>query len=34
MDGDPLTDIGVLARPETTLRMVMTEGRVRLDDLT
>ncbi len=33
VDGDPLADIGVLARPETTLRMVVTEGRVRLDDL-
>ena len=33
VDGDPLADIGVLAHPETTLRMVVTEGRVRLDSL-
>jgi imidazolonepropionase-like amidohydrolase len=30
-DGDPLADAGVLARPEETLRMVVTEGRVRVD---
>jgi imidazolonepropionase-like amidohydrolase len=30
-DGDPLTDVGVLARPEETLRMVVTEGRIRVD---
>ena len=34
VDGDPLADIGVLARPEATLRMVVTEGRVRLERLT
>lgn len=33
VDGDPLADITVLARPETTLRMVVIEGRVRLDNL-
>ncbi len=33
VDGDPLADIGVLARPETTLRMVVTEGHVRMDRL-
>ena len=31
VDGDPLADISVLARPEEALRMVVTEGRVRLD---
>ena len=30
-DGDPLADVGVLARPEETLRMVVTDGRVRVD---
>jgi len=30
-DGDPLADVGVLARPEETLRIVVTEGRVRVD---
>jgi imidazolonepropionase-like amidohydrolase len=33
VDGDPLTDIGVLARPAETLRMVVTEGRVRVEAL-
>jgi len=32
-DGDPLADVGVLARPEETLRLVVTEGRVRVDRL-
>ncbi len=31
VDGDPLADVGVLARPEESLRMVVTEGRVRVD---
>ncbi len=31
VDGDPLADVSVLARPDETLRMVVTEGRVRLD---
>lgn len=30
-DGDPLADVGVLARPEETLRMVATGGRIRID---
>ncbi len=33
-DGDPLADVGVLARPDETLRMVVTEGRVRVDRMT
>jgi imidazolonepropionase-like amidohydrolase len=33
VDGDPLLDISVLSRPESTLRVVVTEGRVRLDRL-
>ena len=33
VEGDPLHDIGVLARPESALRMVVTEGRVRVDRL-
>ena len=33
VDGDPLADIGVLARPAETLRLVVTEGRVRVDAL-
>ena len=33
VDGDPLRDVTVLARPEETLRLVVTEGRVRLDRL-
>ena len=33
VEGDPLADIGVLARPGSTLRMVVTEGRVRVDRL-
>ena len=33
VDGDPLADIGVLASPESTLRMVVTEGRMRVDRL-
>ena len=33
VDGDPLADVRVLARPEETLRMVVTEGRVRVDRL-
>lgn len=31
VDADPLADIGVLAHPEASLRMVVTEGRVRVD---
>jgi imidazolonepropionase-like amidohydrolase len=31
VDGDPLADVTVLARPEETLRMVMTGGRVRVE---
>jgi imidazolonepropionase-like amidohydrolase len=31
VDGDPLADAGVLARPEETLRLVVTEGRIRID---
>ena len=34
VDGDPLADIGVLARPDSTLRMVVIEGHVRMDRLT
>jgi imidazolonepropionase-like amidohydrolase len=33
VQGHPLADIGVLARPAETLRMVVTEGRVRFDAL-
>jgi len=33
VDGDPLADIEVLARPAETLRLVVTEGRVRIDAL-
>jgi imidazolonepropionase-like amidohydrolase len=33
VDGDPLADITVLARPEETLRRVVTGGRVRVDRL-
>ena len=33
VDGNPLEDVTVLARPETTLRMVVTGGRVRVDAL-
>jgi imidazolonepropionase-like amidohydrolase len=33
VDGDPLADVDVLARPQSTLRMVVTEGRVRLEHL-
>ena len=33
VDGDPLADVTVLARPAETLRMVVTEGRVRVDAL-
>ena len=29
--GDPLADVGVLARPADTLRMVVTAGRIRVD---
>ncbi len=29
LDGDPLADIGVLARPTETLQLVVTEGRIR-----
>ncbi len=31
VEGDPLADIGVLARPAETLRIVVTDGRVRVD---
>ena len=31
LDGDPLADIGVLAALEDTLRLVLTEGRIRVD---
>jgi len=33
VDGDPLADIRVLARPAETLRLVVTVGRVRVDEL-
>ena len=33
VDGDPLADVSVLARPGETLRMVMTAGRMRVDAL-
>jgi imidazolonepropionase-like amidohydrolase len=33
VNGDPLADVDVLARPQSTLRMVVTEGRVRLEHL-
>jgi imidazolonepropionase-like amidohydrolase len=33
VDGNPLTDVSVLARPAQTLRMVVTGGRVRVDAL-
>ena len=33
VDGNPLADVTVLARPESTLRMVVTGGRVRVDVL-
>ncbi len=33
VDGDPLADVTVLARPAETLRMVVTDGRVRVDAL-
>jgi imidazolonepropionase-like amidohydrolase len=33
VDGDPLADIGVLAALPGTLRLVVTAGRVRVDDL-
>ncbi len=33
VDGDPLADVAVLARPAETLRMVVTAGRVRVDTL-
>jgi imidazolonepropionase-like amidohydrolase len=33
VEGDPLADIGVLARPAETLRLVMTDGRIRVDAL-
>ena len=33
VDGDPLADIRVLARPAETLRLVVTEGRIRVDRL-
>jgi imidazolonepropionase-like amidohydrolase len=33
VEGDPLRDISVLARPETALRLVVTAGRVRVDRL-
>ena len=33
VDGDPLADVTVLARPAETLRMVVTAGRVRVDGL-
>jgi len=31
IDGDPLADVTVLSRPAETLRMVVTEGRIRVD---
>jgi len=31
VDGNPLADVTVLARPGSTLRMVVTSGRVRVD---
>ena len=31
IDGDPLADVTVLARPADTLRMVVTEGRIRVE---
>jgi imidazolonepropionase-like amidohydrolase len=31
VDGDPLADIGVLAAPADTLRLVVTAGRIRVD---
>jgi imidazolonepropionase-like amidohydrolase len=34
VDGDPLADVQVLSRPAGTLRMVVTEGRIRIDALT
>lgn len=34
VDGDPLADVTVLSRPAKSLRMVVTEGRVRVDALT
>jgi imidazolonepropionase-like amidohydrolase len=33
VDGDPLADIGVLASPAETLRLVMTAGRIRVEAL-
>ena len=33
VDGDPLADVSVLARPTVTLRMVVIEGHVRMDRL-
>ena len=33
VDGDPLADVTVLARPAETLRMVVTAGRIRVDGL-
>ncbi|HEX5828871.1 MAG TPA: amidohydrolase family protein [Candidatus Limnocylindrales bacterium] len=33
VDGDPLADIGVLASPAESLRLVMTGGRIRVDAL-
>ncbi len=33
VEGNPLADVGVLARPAETLRMVVTAGRVRVDAL-
>jgi len=33
VDGDPLADVTVLSRPAETLRMVMTDGRIRVDAL-
>jgi imidazolonepropionase-like amidohydrolase len=34
VDGDPLADVTVLARPDDALRMVVVEGRVRVDRTT
>jgi imidazolonepropionase-like amidohydrolase len=33
VDGDPLEDIGLLAEPETHVRMVMKAGRIHSDKL-
>ena len=33
VDGDPLADVGVLATPTETLRLVMSAGRIRIEAL-